>query len=276
MIEPTPVHSYDTKSSSIKIMTAPKLTENSEIHIRKEKVEEKRFETLKPSDSSKDSSVRNESENVPYQSSKTIRRSLKDESGTLTYDLHLQEKPRLKRNTTKKYIMSLTAEEVVYNTLWGFLIKFIRENGPQLFRELEKLIYSEYKNIRKLSGHMYTGNVHKAVKGALTANGLFTQVAPVDEKEQSQSNCSPTKNSINPNAYWTVVEEVAQRLIDEKVEQVLKQQNKQPNKPQDPELKSHNNSTIHLEKFKTMFSHLDKLEPEADIESDNFLASLDD
>lgn len=275
MIDPNPIYSFDTKSSSIKISTAAKSNKNSEINISKEEVKERRFEESKPSNSSKDFSLRNVRENVPCQPIKTKTNSMTDELGTIRNDQNSQAKSRLKRNTTKKYIVSKTAEQIVYNTLWGYLIKFIRENGPQPFRVLETVIHAEYKNIRKLSGHLYTGNVHKAVKGALTANGLFALVHLVDENEQNDLNWNSAINSTNLDAYWRVDEEVAKKFIYEKIKQVLRQQNKWINVSSDSEIRASSNSNSDLDKYKTLLDHLDKLKPEEDAGSDKLLASLD-
>lgn len=275
MIDPNPIYSFDTKSSSIKIKTAAKSNKNSEINISKEEVKERRSEDSKPSISSKDFSFKNEGENTPCRKSRTLANSMTDELGTAKNELHSQTRSRLKRNTTKKYIISKTAEQIVYNTLWGFLIQFIRENGPQPFRVLETVIHAQYKNIRKHSGHLYTGNVHKAVKGALTANGLFVQVHFVERKEQNDLSRTAGINSSNFDAYWTVDEEVAQKFIYEKIKQVLKQQNKWLNVSSDSEKRANSNSNSDLDKYKTILDHLDKLKPEKDIESEKMLASLD-
>lgn len=129
-----------------------------------------------------------------------------------------QGQKRLKRGTTTQYMIENTPLEIVNNTLSGLLIKFLRENGPQPIDVLQKLLTSEYTKIRKLSGHLYNGNMNKALKGALTANGLFEMITLSDQEVESPSG--------EQTIAWKIVEEAAEKYIVEKVKQVTEQRNK--------------------------------------------------
>lgn len=134
---------------------------------------------------------------------------------------------------TSKYLLENDPETIVYNTLSGYLIKFLSEHGPQPFEIIDKLATSQYGNLRKLSGHLYTGNVHKAVKGALTANGLFEEVT-IQLTDQAKARKvsedidieDRTIETPKPTIKWQVCEEAAKQYIQEKVQQVTEQQNK--------------------------------------------------
>jgi hypothetical protein len=130
----------------------------------------------------------------------------------------------LKRGTTTKYLLENSSEEIVNNSLSGLLIKFLRENGPQNYQILLKLVTSQYSIIRKLSGHRYTGDIKRALKGALTANGLFTQLDS-DFNAEGESNSS-NFFSQNLSTVWKVVEPVTSQYLIEKQSQVEQQKQK--------------------------------------------------
>ena len=167
-------------------------------------------------------------ESAPSQSSKTVTYSFTDEGNTSGNKIRTKTgKSRLKRGETQRYLLQHSSEEIVFNTLWGLLIKFIRSNGPQSFSTLEKLVTCEYKNIRKLSGHHYTGNIKKSLKGALTSNGLFSSIEDSNTNGMKDSNHSDSSSSkrtkTDGNTIWKVVEDVAGEFIRDKIAQVNKQ-----------------------------------------------------
>lgn len=169
--------------------------------------------------------------NAPSQSSRTITQSFTEDLNTVNNFNQGQGKRRLKRGATTKYILERSPEEIVNNTLSGLLVKFLRENGPQPLEILSKLVTSEYPNLRKLSGHTYNGNVAKALKGALTANGLFEPIeAASSEFNKSEANRSDRSACQRQDTVWKVIEEMAERYIEEKVNQVKAQRNSIINK----------------------------------------------
>lgn len=164
------------------------------------------------------------------QSTRTVTQSYSEDIGGASNSPDKKKsKERLKRGSTQKYILDNTPEFIVDNTLSGLLIKFLKENGPQPFRILEKLVKSEYRNIRKLSGYMYTGDFKRALKGALISNGLFEQVDPQDEGEYNYYRYSDANSSsgsaIKLEAYWSVVQHAADAYLNEKVRQITEKRN---------------------------------------------------
>lgn len=206
------------KTNSIKILQWPKSSNkhssrdlSKEEHKSENKYESKNFPQLEKF-SMED--FHNQKGKIPSQSSKTVTNSFIEDGTNNIKQKQKNGKPRLKRGETQKYLREHTAEEIVYNTLWGILIKFIRKNGPQPLEILVKLVTAEYKNIRKLSGHYYTGNILKSVKGALTSNGLFKMVDEGGKIWKGYSDSGSSKGSgISQNNLWTVSEEAAEELI---------------------------------------------------------------
>lgn len=177
----------------------------------------------------------NASRRPPSQSSKTVTHSLTENlSQSCGNQSNKKGKSRLKRGMTTKYLTSNSVEEIVNNTLTGFLIKFIRENGAQPFDVLLRLVSSQYSSLRKLSGHMYSGNVMKSLKGALTANGLFEEINVRSNNAASDSlktfpfgAGNNEMSASNPAAQtkWDIIDLAAESYLEEKMSQVVEQKN---------------------------------------------------
>lgn len=83
-----------------------------------------------------------------------------------------------------QYLTSLTEQQLVNNTLTGFLINLLRmPKNRKIGLTLEDIIESVapvYGQLRRPSGQLYSSsesqnrnNIHRRVKCALSANGLF-------------------------------------------------------------------------------------------------------
>lgn len=172
-------------------------------------------------------------EKQPSQSSKTITQSFTDEFGSnLNNSNSKRDKARLKRGSTTQYLINGSPEEIVDNTLTGFVIKHIRDNGPQDFDTLFWFVKEKYQSLRKLSGHAYTGNIKKALKGTLTANGLFHEIKfdslQTDGKAELQkdANCEEfeSQNKQPIVSYWNIIENAVNEYLKEKIKIVSEKQ----------------------------------------------------
>ena len=256
-IQPLSVKSYnDTKSSHINLQienkrSKIKITEwpKSNELIGKIKInnghKSQEYERRKTANSygqkelSAISGSINPFEKQPSQSSKTITQSFTEEFGSnLNNSNSKRDKARLKRGTTTQYLINNSPEEIVDNTLTGFVIKHIRENGPQSFDTLLWLVSSKYQSLRKLSGHIYTGNISKALKGTLTANGLFQEIKfaslQVNENVELQHDPQIWQNENLNNqpivSYWNIIENAVEEYLNEKIKIVSDKRSKVINK----------------------------------------------
>ncbi len=77
-----------------------------------------------------------------------------------------------------QYLTSLSEEQLVKNTMTGFLITLLRGNPEGLtLEDLLNQVTKVYPYLRKPSGQLYSSddqsNPLRSLKGALSANGLF-------------------------------------------------------------------------------------------------------
>ena len=227
------------KKSKIKIIECPKSNELSGDVRNKFKnddkeqnwIHKKSANSYKGQDFSFVEGSLNTYERQPSQSSKTVTQSYTEGfDSNLNNSNSKKDKARLKRGTTTQYLIENTPEEIVYNTLTGLVIKFIRENGPQPFDTLLKLVTAKYHTLRKLSGQFYTGDTYKALRGTLTSNGLFqeiknnpmlygnTEVNLNKKKEQDKFKFDSNK-SIYSN--WNIIESSVQEYLNDKISMIV-------------------------------------------------------
>ena len=87
-----------------------------------------------------------------------------------------RRKPLEKRGLLTQYLTSLSEEQLVANTLTGFLISKIRQEGEMSFEQILSALETVYPSLRRPNGQLYTTDITRSLKGALSANGLFEQV----------------------------------------------------------------------------------------------------
>jgi hypothetical protein len=71
------------------------------------------------------------------------------------------------------YLSSLSEEQLVKNTLTGFLIYLLREKGALSIEEVSEYVEEKYSTLRKPSGKLYSSDMKRSLKSALSSNKLF-------------------------------------------------------------------------------------------------------
>ena len=84
-----------------------------------------------------------------------------------------KKKRRIRRGFKTAYFTANSEEELVKNTLSGFLIEHIGEHGPCAEEELLAALHTVYGKLRRSSGHAYGGDMLRSLRSALSANDLF-------------------------------------------------------------------------------------------------------
>lgn len=99
-----------------------------------------------------------------------------------------KKKRRIRRGFKTAYFTVNSEEELVKNTLSGFLIEHIGEHGPCSEDDLITALHTVYGKLRRSSGHAYGGDMLRSLKSALSANDLF-------EREESGKWCVRKKEA---------------------------------------------------------------------------------
>jgi hypothetical protein len=88
-------------------------------------------------------------------------------------DLCAKNNPKLQKGLIPNYITQVPLQQLVENTLTGFLIKVLSNNTYDLETIVnETLPY--YPHFRKVDGKPYTANsARRSIISALSANGIF-------------------------------------------------------------------------------------------------------
>ena len=93
----------------------------------------------------------------------------------------------------------------------GYLIKLLRETGPQSFEKILHHLKDVYPILRKPNGRLYGKNVPKSVKAALTANGVFELI----EKDRGSNRKLKAARKGEPEKFWRVNEEAAAHFMQQ-------------------------------------------------------------
>ena len=94
-------------------------------------------------------------------------------------ELKLERKNELKflgkKGFITNYLTSLTTEQLIDNTLTGFLITLIRKKGSVMsLADILAFTESRFETLRKPNGKAYTSkSKKKSIICALTSNGVF-------------------------------------------------------------------------------------------------------
>ena len=118
------------------------------------------------------------------------------------------DKLKLKKGYITNYLTTLTNEQLVDNTLTGFLITLIRKKG-NLCSLADILSYTEKKfdTLRKPDGKTYTAkSKKKSIVCALSSNGVFKQVKKELGKDREEANLNVDKRE-GAKEIWEVNEE---------------------------------------------------------------------
>lgn len=109
-----------------------------------------------------------------------------------------------------QYLTSVGDEQLVHNTLTGFLINLLKESGPLSFDKIMVRMAEPYPNLRKPNGKLYGPNMARSVKAALTANGVFEFVEKrVLGAKRKQKGIDKEKT----NVVWRVNKDAADLFI---------------------------------------------------------------
>ena len=73
---------------------------------------------------------------------------------------------------------SLTPNEILSNTLTGFLVNLVKKKGNMMkFGDIIQFTIDRFDTLRKPTGKPYeTKNVRKSIMCALTSNGVFEKI----------------------------------------------------------------------------------------------------
>lgn len=150
--------------------------------------------------------------NTRFSGVKRLKRNDELESSSIPDEVNSgsksANKKRLKRGATISYLLDHSESQILYNTVNGYLLKYLTENGPKTLNQLYSKVYPRYGEFRKLTGHLYTGTVDKTIKGALSSNGLFKKVMVGD---------GISNDTIEQ---WQVIPEQSEIYIKDKLEQI--------------------------------------------------------
>mmetsp|Transcript_41833 Transcript_41833/g.40184 ORF Transcript_41833/g.40184 Transcript_41833/m.40184 type:complete len:87 (-) Transcript_41833:749-1009(-) len=82
-------------------------------------------------------------------------------------------KSKEKKGLLTYYISSLSEEQLMKNTLTGYLINLLKEKGAMKFEDICEYLENCYHKLRKPGGSKYESDMKKALRAALSANGIF-------------------------------------------------------------------------------------------------------
>ena len=88
---------------------------------------------------------------------------------------------KAQRGFITNYLTSLTTDQIISNTLTGFLINLIRKRGNLMqFSLIVAYVQDRFDTLRKPNGKPYKhpkGNIKRSIMCSLTSNGVFQKVA---------------------------------------------------------------------------------------------------
>ena len=159
-------------------------------------------------------------------SSDEENKDLKDDSVFInTQDMADQDGNTLKgkmkegqRGFITNYLTSLTVDQIIQNTLTGFLVDLIRKKGNLMqFSNIMAYTQDRFETLRKPNGKPYnhtSGNLKRSISCALTSNGVFQKVAPMTKA------CITPKSRSSATAGTSTKEKEIQRDINKELWQV--------------------------------------------------------
>ena len=124
------------------------------------------------------------------------------------------DKYKLNKGYITNYLTTLTNEQLVENTLTGFLITLIRKKG-NLCSLADILSYTEKKfdTLRKPDGKTYTAkSKKKSIVCALSSNGVFNQVKKESKKVSDVAHLRVDKRE-GAREIWEVNEEESKKFM---------------------------------------------------------------
>ena len=117
---------------------------------------------------------------------------------------------KAQRGFITNYLTSLTTDQIISNTLTGFLVNLIRKRGNIMqFSNIVALTHDRFTTLRKPNGKAYnhtSGNLKRSIMCSLTSNGVFQKVAASATIENSQTTLAQRDIS---KELWQVSEERA-------------------------------------------------------------------
>lgn len=103
---------------------------------------------------------------------------------------------KTQRGFITNYLTSLTTEQIISNTLTGFLINLIRKKGNMMqFSLITAYVQDRFDTLRKPNGKPYNhpkGNFRRSIMCSLTSNGVFQKVRP-EQLANSEKNKDDNK-----------------------------------------------------------------------------------
>ena len=123
-----------------------------------------------------------------------------------------RKQPVEKKGVLTQYLTSVGDEQLVHNTLTGFLINLLKESGPLSIEKIMIRMAEPYPNLRKPNGKLYGPNMARSVKAALTANGIFELVEKRGAKRKLK-----TLEKEKTSMVWRVNKEAADLFIQQEL-----------------------------------------------------------